>query len=248
MKKSLTYQMLYAILITVEHIELIQQEQPGEKRMFTAKLTPMTLADCVENQLLNFMCCRQLKAGDVLPREEELAAHLNVSRHIVREGISRLKALDLVESRKRKGLVVKTPYAFSGLKKLVEVNLFTPEERRELNEIRLAMEIGLCDFIYMRKTPEKIQELRKLTGSLGSYHYSSEQEVEFHSCLVGIAGNRQVSQFRDILLKIFSEKKITVNPENKPSTHLEICDTLEHGTIEEFRQVMRQHFVNIFNE
>lgn len=216
--------------------------------MFTAKMTPMTLADCVEDQLLNFMCCHQLKAGDVLPREEELAAHLNVSRHIVREGISRLKALDLVESRKRKGLVVKTPYVFSGFKKLAEVNLFTPEERRELNEIRLAMEIGLCDFIYMRKTPEKIKELRTLTGSIGTYRYTREQEVEFHSCLVGIAGNHQVSQFRDILVKIFADRDMLTNQEHKPSTHLEICDTLDHGTIEEFRQVMRQHFVNAFNE
>lgn len=216
--------------------------------MFTAKMTPMTLADCVEDQLLNFMCCHQLKAGDVLPREEELAANLNVSRHIVREGISRLKALDLVESRKRKGLVVKKPHAFSGFRKLAEVNLFTPEERRELNEIRLAMEIGLCDFIYMRKTPEKIKELRTLTGSIGTYRYTREQEVEFHSCLVGIAGNRQVIQFRDILVKIFADRDIFTNQEHKPSTHLEICDTLDHGTIEEFRQVMRQHFVNTFNE
>ena len=216
--------------------------------MFAAKMTPVTLADCVEDQLLNFMCYRRLKAGDVLPREEELAAHLNVSRHIVREGISRLKALDLVESRKRKGLVVKTPYVFSGLKKLVEVNLFTPEERRELNEIRLAMEIGLCDFIYMRKTPEKIRELKKYTDSIGSYRYTSEQEIEFHSCLVGIAGNRQVSQFRDILVRIFADRDMITNQDNKPSTHSEICDTLEHGTIEDFRQVMHQHFVNAFHE
>lgn len=216
--------------------------------MISAKLTPMTLADCVENQLLDFMCCRQLKAGDILPREEELAEHLNVSRHIVREGISRLKALDLVESRKRKGLVVKTPYAFSGLKKLAEVNLFTAEERRELNEIRLAMEIGLCDFIYMRKTPEKISELKKYADSIGSYRYTREQEIEFHTCLVGIAGNRQVSQFRDILVKIFADRDMITNQENKPSTHQEICETLEHGTIEEFRQVMHQHFVNVVNE
>lgn len=212
--------------------------------MFSFELTPMTLADCVENQLLKFMHTNQLKPGDTLPREEELAVHLNVSRNIVREGISRLKALDLVESRKRKGLIIKTPYAFSGLKKLVEVNLFTPEERRELNEIRLAMEIGLCDFIYMRKTPEKIKELRKFSESIGPYQYTSTQEIKFHSFLTGIAGNRQVCQLKEILEKIFSKPYYNENPKNKPSTHLEICDTLEHGTIEEFRQVMRQHFIN----
>lgn len=214
--------------------------------MFSSEIAPTTLADCVENQLLNLMHRNHLKPGDTLPREEELAIHLNVSRHIVREGISRLKALDLVESRKRKGLVMKAPHAFSGLKKIVEFNMFTAKDRQELNEIRLAMEIGLCDFIYLRKTPEKIKELRKFTGSIDTFHYTGEQEVEFHSCLAGIAGNSQVSQFRDLLVKVFADRYRIKDPIEAPSTHLEICDTLEHGTIEEFRQVMRQHFVNDF--
>ena len=213
--------------------------------MLTAELRATTLADCVEDRLLDFMKSRNLQPGDSLPREEELAVSLKVSRHIVREGISRLKALDLVESRKRRGLVMKSPHPFSGLKKLADVKLISDDDARDLMETRIAMEIGLSDFIYLRRTPEKIQELRGKSECLSGHTYSVEQEVCFHSCLVSISGNRQASQFGDILERCFSRDFPTIDIENmekKPSTHHEICDALENGTIEDFRDVMCRHF------
>ena len=60
-----------------------------------------TLADGVEESLLEYIRSSGLTAGDALPKEEELAARMRVSRHIVREGISRLKTLGMVESRRR---------------------------------------------------------------------------------------------------------------------------------------------------
>ena len=214
--------------------------------MFCHEMTSVTLADGVEKQLLSVIHNNNLKPGDTLPREEELAIHLNVSRNIVREGISRLKALNLVESRKRKGLVMKAPQVFSGLQKLAEVDLLPKEDLNDLNELRYALEIGLCDFIYNRKTPEKLAQLRKYANCIAPYKYTMEQEIDFHSCLVSIAGNRQVIQFRDIVIKIFSGKtaKNTENLKKIPSTHHEICDVLEKGTVEEFRNIMSQHFVN----
>ena len=171
--------------------------------MLTAELRPTTLADCVENQLLDFMKDRNLRPGDSLPREEELAISLNVSRHIVREGISRLKALDLVESRKRRGLVMKSPHPFSGLKKLADVKLISDDDAQDLMETRIALEIGLADFIYLRRTPEKIRELRGKADGLRNHRYAIQQEVEFHSCLVAISGNRQAVQFRNVLENCF---------------------------------------------
>ena len=74
-----------------------------------------TLADEVEESLLNYIKRSGLTPGDILPKEEVLSEQLKVSRHIVREGISRLKTLGLVESRKRKGLILTRPNAFAGV-------------------------------------------------------------------------------------------------------------------------------------
>ena len=67
-------------------------------------LRSQTLADGVENSLLEYIRGNNMQIGDTLPKEEDLAESLGVSRHIVREGISRLKALGLVESRKKRGM------------------------------------------------------------------------------------------------------------------------------------------------
>ena len=90
-----------------------------------------TLADGVAQNLLGYIRKENLVPGDLLPKEEELAAQLNVSRHIIREGVSRLKAFGLVESRKCRGTVVSRPNAFAGMHRLAQAELFSVEEWKE---------------------------------------------------------------------------------------------------------------------
>jgi len=209
------------------------------------ELQTVTLADGVENRLLEYMRQASLNPGDPLPKEEELASHLNVSRHIVREGVSRLKALGLIESRKKRGMVMKHPSAFTGLRKLAEADLFNLREREEFMELRVALELGMCDFIFARKTPEKLANLRKVAGLPNSSIQKFTTEIDFHTCLMEIGGNQIASQFREILANVFKpvyEGKEHINKALRTPTHHEICDILEHGTFEEFHAVMRKHF------
>ena len=209
------------------------------------ELQTVTLADGVENRLLEYMRQASLNPGDPLPKEEELSTNLNVSRHIVREGVSRLKALGLIESRKKRGMVMKRPSAFTGLQKLAEADLFNLREREEFMELRVALELGMCDFIYARKTPEKLANLRNVAGLPNSSVQKFATEIDFHTCLMEIGGNQIVSQFREILANVFKpvyEGKERINKALRTPTHHEICDILEHGTFEEFHAVMRKHF------
>ncbi|MBE6366209.1 MAG: FadR family transcriptional regulator, partial [Lentisphaerae bacterium] len=74
--------------------------------MIMKEVFSTTLADGIENSILTFIREKTLQPGDLLPREEEIADYLNVSRLSVREGLGRLKALGLVEPRKRRGTVL----------------------------------------------------------------------------------------------------------------------------------------------
>ena len=204
-------------------------------------LKSQTLADGVENSLLEYIRGNNLQIGEVLPKEKDLAESLGVSRHIVREGVSRLKALGLIESRKKRGMVIKCPSIFTGLCKLAENNLFPAEDREEFMELRIALELGMTDFIFARKTPEKIANLRKVSGIAASSIQSTETEIDFHTTLMDFAENRTVNQFRNILVKAF-ENDSRLNPSLRTPTHDEICDVLEYGTVEAFREIMRKHF------
>ncbi len=204
-----------------------------------------TLADSVENRLLKYMKSASLNPGDLLPREEDLAVHMKVSRHIVREGVSRLKALGLVESRKKRGMVMKHPNAFAGLEKIAGANLFSIRDQREFMEVRVALELGMCDYIFSRKTPEKLADLRHVAGRPDSSVQKYSTEIDFHSCLMAIGGNQIASQFRSILVNVFKpvyENRAKSSRKLQTPTHHQICDILERGTLEEFHAILRKHF------
>ncbi|NLF92279.1 MAG: FadR family transcriptional regulator [Oligosphaeraceae bacterium] len=205
------------------------------------KKTALTLADDVENLLLDYMRRNHLSAGDSLPKEEELVERLQVSRHIVREGLSRLKALGLIESRRRRGMVMQHPGLFMGLKKLAKAELIPDSGLRDLLEMRVTIELGMCVYIYQRKTPVQIDRLRRFAGLPEQYTQPKELEIAFHTELVKIAGNAAVNQFSDILAVVFepiiSHRKL----EGRTSTHQDICDTLESGSLADFRRTMEIH-------
>ena len=124
--------------------------------MFFEPVVTTTLADSVEKSLIRFIRRRTMQPGDLLPKEEEIAHELNISRLSVREGIGRLKALGLVEPRKRRGTVLRKPDPFLSFSKIASTNLFSNEDRQNFIEMRMALELGMCELIYLRKTPAQL--------------------------------------------------------------------------------------------
>ena len=205
------------------------------------ELRSTTLADSVEDSLLDYIRRSRLEPGDALPKEEELSQRLNVSRHIVREGISRLKTLGLIESRKRKGMILTRPNAFAGVSKLAEAKLFSEAKCREFIQIRVYMELGMAESIFKRKTEKDIRELRALAGTKG-IHPTMEEEIAFHQKLISIAGNSTGEEFLKILTSAFM--CIFENEREKKATpfHIDLCDALAGESWEDFYRTMKAHF------
>lgn len=205
------------------------------------ELRATTLADGVENSLLNYIRHSGLTPGDILPKEEELSEQLKVSRHIVREGVSRLKTLGLVESRKRKGMILTRPNVFAGVSKLAEAKLFSDAECREFMQIRVYMELGMAESIFRNKTPENLKELRALAGRRGK-HPTMEEEIAFHSKLVSLVGNAMGGEFLKILTSAFTYAFQRGIGKNITPFHLDLCDALEGDSVQDFQNAMKAHF------
>lgn len=204
---------------------------------------PMTLADSVEHSILQYVRREKLMPGDSLPKEEEIAAQLNVSRHIVREGISGLKTLGVIESRKRRGMILREKVnAFEGVRKLASARLFSKEECRQFMQIRVIMEMGMVSYIWKNRTSEKIAELRVLAEKKDIQHF--QNEIDFHSKLFSMGGNDIANQFQDILISAFDPHyhQPSRNIDGDTAEHLQICNVLEYGTEDEFRKLMERHF------
>ena len=207
------------------------------------ELKSRTLADDVAHNLLGYIRRKNLVPGDSLPKEEELASQLNVSRHIVREGVSQLKAYGLVESRKRRGIVVTQPNIFAGMHRVAEAEVFSKREWFEFISIRIIMEIGMTDLIYSRATAEDIAQLRELAGEPIFIH-SVKDEIAFHSKLFAIGGNFMANQFMEALVASFKYQlaDFDIESQEEKETHADICNALEFGTKEEFCKTVKTHF------
>lgn len=97
----------------------------------------------IVGRLLDYIRSNHLEPGDFLPPENILMQELQVSRVILREGLSWLKALDLVASRRGSGYRIQSGCLSGAL--AVVMHAFTRSgliNLAELQELRRLLEIG----------------------------------------------------------------------------------------------------------
>ena len=222
----------------------------------TANIVPtkhQSLAEQVEQKLLVYLKANNFNIGDQLPKEIELAAYLGVSRNVVREALSRLRMMGMVESKKRKGMVITEPDLLSGLTRIMDPSLLGKDNMQDIFELRLVLEVGMADLLFARKKNIDIQELRDIANREAadekcqtSQEVRSKYEVEFHGKLYAMSGNSTLSRFQKLLLPIFNymiavEATLEKAPAKGKINHFDLIDTLENGTAAQFRKRMREH-------
>jgi GntR family transcriptional regulator, transcriptional repressor for pyruvate dehydrogenase complex len=214
-----------------------------------------TLVDKVEDSLVELLQQRKLKVGDTIPKELELAQTLGVSRTVIREALTRLKIMGLIETKKKKGSVITSPDLFSMISKSMNPHILDQETLKEMFEIRLVLEIGMADFLFQRIKKEDLQELREIVSKeppVTDYHlFNIEHEIAFHGKLYEITGNESLKKFQKLLLPIFDYVHNSGLLKKQPVlrkfvSHKGLVDILENGSPELFRNAMRNHLENHF--
>ncbi|MGN6402102.1 MAG: FadR/GntR family transcriptional regulator [Flavisolibacter sp.] len=214
-----------------------------------------SLVDKVEASLVQLLQERKLAVGDVIPKEIELAETLGVSRTVVREALTRLRIMGLIESKKKKGSVITSPDLFGMMSKSMNPHILDQETLKEIFEIRLVLEIGMADLIYQRIKKEDIDELNQIVSNeppVTQYHlFNIEHEIAFHGKLYEITGNNTLKKFQKMLLPVFDYVHNSGLLKKQPMlrtfvSHKGLVDILENGSPELFRNAMRNHLENHF--
>lgn len=202
-----------------------------------------------------------------LPKEQELAERLNVSRVVVREALSRLRAVGIIETKRKKGSVVVVPEVFGVLKSIVSSNLLDRDTLKDLYELRLMLEIGMSDFIFANKTESQIEELDAIvaqedeawsrmameTDEQARFIIAQELteiDVRFHSKLFEMTGNKSLIDFQYILRHLFTlyyPKTRTDYHSRTLVSHISLFNILRTGTADAFRMGMRLHLKTQFD-
>ncbi len=142
----------------------------------------------------------ELRAGDRLPAERELAAQMGVSRTVLREALHTLAAYGLVELQHGRGVFIAAGSAQAAMQRLtlaMTTNVTEPQ-MRDLFEIRRTLEGAAAEWAAERATPEQIASLRaNLAEGLALYQsgqidggVAGALDARFHAALAAATNNR----------------------------------------------------------
>lgn len=121
-----------------------------------------TVADQVAHRIISLVKSGNLRAGDRLPSEAELAAAFNISRPSVREGLKMLRILGVTESRQG-GRYYITDLSTTRLIKPIQFIVLLQEYDAEAHlAARAAVDLALVRLACARATPVVIQKLQTL--------------------------------------------------------------------------------------
>ncbi|MEO6682609.1 MAG: FCD domain-containing protein [Ginsengibacter sp.] len=228
---------------------------PSETLKSIKKIDTATLVDKVESSLVEILKERNLKVGDSIPKELDLANALGVSRTVIREALTRLRLMGLIETKKKSGSVITSPDLFGIMSKSMDPQILDQATLKEIFEIRLVLEIGMADFLFQRITKDDIEDLKKIVAKepeeTDHHLFNIDHEIAFHGKLYEITGNATLKKFQKMLLPVFDyvhHSGLLGKPTllKKFVSHKGLVDILEHGTPEEFRKAMRYHLENHF--
>lgn len=215
------------------------------------RIDQRTMADLVEIQLREFLKKKPYKPGDQLPSEQQLAESLGVSRNVVREALSRLRMLGIVETRKKRGMLLASPDILGSLERVLDPLIMNESTLQDLFELRLTLEVGLADLLYKRKTAADIAELQVIAAkqqvTIGRPAFRIKHEIAFHGKIYQMTGNETMQRFQNMLLPIFGYV-VELEKVYTPAivSHLDLVNLLKDSSKEKFRQGMVQHLKHHF--
>ena len=133
----------------------------------------------------------QLRSGDRLLPERELASQLGVSRPVIREVLRALAAIGVLEIRHGFGSVVRQP-GFAELGDLFTMMLAQQAEVIEdVMEARIAIERQAIRLACLRATPADIaalrQALQRIEETVKDPEIGGDADFAFHAALIGAA-------------------------------------------------------------
>lgn len=144
-------------------------------------IRPKKLSEEIVEQIQSRIADGQLKPGEKMPSERNMAALLGVSRPSVREALMMLEAMNLVESRQGGGTFVRSLTDGPIAPPVTNMLEKDPNLLQDLLEVRMGLECWSAYLAASRATDEDIQEIGSYVDKMQrSVHGGWDPEVDYH--------------------------------------------------------------------
>lgn len=162
-----------------------------------------TLPEEIATRLLELIRAEQLRPGDKLPAERELAAEMHVSRPVLREALRALSIMKVVDIRQGAGTYITALEPQQLVSHLDFVFSKDPVALSQLAETRRIVEVGNVRLAAQRMTPDELADLgallKRLRAAVDDAERFAELDIAFHDAVCEAAGNFLLVQFMRII-------------------------------------------------
>ena len=162
-----------------------------------------TLPEEIAARLLDLIKAQQLRPGDKLPAERELAAAMHVSRPVLREALRALSIMNVVEIRQGAGTYITALEPQQLVSHLEFVFSKDPVALAQVIETRRVVEVGNVRLAAQRITPDEVADLelllKRLRAAVDDADRFAELDIAFHDAVCDVAGNFLLAQFMRII-------------------------------------------------
>ncbi len=215
-----------------------------------------SVAEQIFGQLKAKIVSGELRPGDKLPTEMELCEMYGVSRTSVRQALTNLSSMDLIEAKTGGGTFVKKADASRIMDKLV---LFTFLDERSLSEIaefRSILEPAVARLACQRATPDDIEKLDGIYSQMEKHRNDltefAKLDHRFHTELARISRNayiiRTYEAMEEILINAFSQFVVENGNRGGWRYHKQIIEAFRSGDAGLAESIMREHMDRLVEE
>lgn len=196
----------------------------------------------------------EMKPGDKLPPERQLAELFGVGRSSIRDAVRRLQAMGLVEPRQGHGTVVCEVSDHSIVSPLSSVLVRKWKLVAELLDVRKIIEPGIAARAAGNASTEQISALEEImerqSAKLSRGESAIEEDSEFHYCLALAADNSVVLRVLDVLMDLLQKSReqslqVKGRPARSLAGHRRIVSAIQRKDAAEAEAAMRQHLEEI---
>lgn len=205
------------------------------------------IAERIQAMILN----DKTQVNDKLPSETALAAGFNVSRPIIREALTILKARGLVVQRQGGGSFVTCPDLKSINECMYRAIVMNHISYEDTFQARITLEVAAVQRAAERATDEDIAELKRITRKMAESEDNetrARRDLRFHQKISDISGNKILNAFQQSL-NMFLEPILIANlqlqgaAEDGEEFHERIIHAIEKHDVHEVEEIMRQHLM-----
>ncbi|MTH53392.1 FCD domain-containing protein [Bacillus mangrovi] len=223
------------------------------------QIKPKKIYEEVAEAILDTIKKGEIKPGEKLNSVQQLAEDFHVGRSAIREALSALRAMGIIEMRQGEGTYVKEfdPHSISG--SLFSSILMNRESIAHLLEVRKILEAGIAASAAKNRTEEDIEELNRILlemkGTIGNEELGEKADFDFHMAIARASRNPMLmglmNNVSEMMLNTMREtRRIWLYSKQTTSKrlyqeHVKIFEAISAKDEAKAQELMMNHLANV---